>query len=199
MLDSMMSSSGLPLAEQRRLRAAVDAGPSAQIVPRKKPLPVGRHPKFQDPLRGVPINPHIARRFPGGGGRMAQSDILRAHGGSLEREQFRGSLPATSSEVKREELANLMTYGTKQLPTVSHGRESVRTSSTSPRAIASSDAALRDAIVDEIADRQTFLETMRQHGKGAEHESRINGEIAERLQDLKRVDQLIASEQNGSR
>mmetsp|Transcript_39237 Transcript_39237/g.103430 ORF Transcript_39237/g.103430 Transcript_39237/m.103430 type:complete len:209 (-) Transcript_39237:203-829(-) len=190
MLDSMMSASNLPLAEQRRLRAAVAAGPSQQMAPRHKPLPVGRKPQFQDPLRGVPINPSLARQLPGGGGRLMHSDILAAHGGSLEREQFRGGPERVSGAVRKEELQNLMTYGKKQLPPPSKPRAAPSQALEPAR---SEEASMRDAIANEIAERQQFLDSMHALGKGGEHEARIKGEIAERLQDLKTLDRLETS------
>ena len=191
MLDTMMASSNLPLAEQRRLRAACAAGPSAQMQPRRKPLPVGRKPKFEDPLKGVAINPMIARQLPGGAGRVTQAEILRSHGGSLERDQFRGGQPAgTSSEIQKEELQNLMTYGSKRLPEPARKRTGAA-ASNAPQC--SAESSLRAQISDEIAERQDFLETMRAMGRGAEHEAKVKGEISERMQDLKALDRLESS------
>jgi len=192
MLDSMMSASGLSLAEQRRLRNACEAGPSVQMAPRHRPLPVGRKPKFQDPLQGVAINPLIARSLPGGGGRVTQANILRAHGGSLERAQYQSGPAAASADSKKEGLQNLMTYGTTQLPPPKHGRRAAVPGAAAPRPQPerSAESMLRGQIADEIAERQEFLETMRAMGKGAEHEAKLTGEIAERMQDLKALDRL---------
>jgi len=49
---------------------------------------------------------------------------------------------------------------------------------------------LRNQIADEVAERQEFLDTMVAAGKGAEYEAEINGQIAERLADLRRLDAL---------
>ena len=189
MLDSMMSASGMSQTDQRRLRAACAARPSAQLAPARKPLPVGRKPKFVDPLKGVPINPLVARQLPGGGGRVKQADILKAHGGSLDREQYKGGLPGTSSAVKKEELQNLMTYGVKQLPPPSHKRSDAPLAAAAPPA----ERALRAQIADEIAERQEFLQSMRAMGRAGDHEAKITGEIAERLRDLKDLDRLEAA------
>ena len=49
---------------------------------------------------------------------------------------------------------------------------------------------LRGQIADEVAERQTFLDSMRAMGKGAEFEAQISAQIAERMDDLRRLDKL---------
>ena len=63
-----------------------------------------------------------------------------------------------------------------------------------PRAASkSSEAALRDSIVAEIDERREFLEVMQAAGK-TEHEQAVRGQIAERLNDLKRLEKLMSDE-----
>ena len=202
LLDSMMRQSNLPLSEQRHLRAAVDRGPSAQLAVRRRPLPVGRQPTYADPLRGVPINPALAQRIPGAS-RRSHADILAANGGSLEREQFRGGPPGTNREAAKEALQLSMQFkgqppaqqprreGTNGVARGQTGREPSQVHARSE------EAKLRDAIMDEIEERQKFLETMRAMGN-SEHEQAVTNQITERLADLKQLDKLEAKESSTS-
>ena len=189
LLDSMMSASNLSLAEQRKLRAACAAGPSAQLQPARRPLPVGRMPKYEDKLKGVPINPRIAQHLPGAV-RRSQADILAANGGSMEREQFRGGPQIADRDEQKQRLQNRMTYGTAELPPSSVPRAARSCGMEASNSTKSAEAALRDEIVGEIAERQEFLDQMRAAGCGAEHEQTITGQIAERMDDLRRLEKL---------
>jgi len=185
MLDKMMSASGLPLSEQRKLRNACAAGPSAQLPPGRRPLPVGRKPKYEDPLRGVAINPSIARSLPGAS-RRSQQDILAMNGGSLERDQFRGGAPVKDREAHKEALQQTMAFG-RELGPPTKARDPPP---PLPKAKASQEQELRAAIADEIAERQQFLDSMRGAGRGGEHEATIEAQISERLADLATLDRL---------
>ena len=63
-----------------------------------------------------------------------------------------------------------------------------------PAAAASAESdelQLHNQIVDEIADRQSFLDDMARLGQGHVHQQRIEGEIAERMHDLKRLEPYL--------
>ena len=49
---------------------------------------------------------------------------------------------------------------------------------------------LRGQIADEVAERQAFLDEMRAMGKAGAFEAQINAQIAERMDDLRRLDRL---------
>jgi hypothetical protein len=200
MLDSMMSQSGLPLAEQRRLRAAVNAGPSAQIAPRRGAQPAARRgpqPKgpYEDLLKGVAINPNLARQIPGAKLRTKEEIIMR-NGGSLERPQYGGGRPNLNRGLTKEELQQKLEFGyvLGEQPTTSGGGtrhlQPAAAASAPPRRQESEEEALRSAIVEEIDERREFLDNMRALGKGKEHEARILGEISSRLADLKTLEKL---------
>ena len=190
MLDNMMNASGIPQAEQRRLRAAVNAGPSAQLEARRRPLPVGRVAKYSDPLRGVAINPALAMRM-GGATRRSQADIVAANGGSLERPQFRGGPPVGDREASKEALQSFMQFGGRP-PAARSSAAAAPAPPAAPPPRLSEEAKLRNAIVTEIEERQSFLESMRAMGRAAEHEQTIANQIAERMQELTTLDKLEA-------
>ena len=196
LLDSMMSSSGLPLAEQRRLRIAVDKGPGVPLPPaRRRPAPRnGNQPQqpYEDLLQGVPIRPNMA--LPGMH-RKTQQQILIDHGGSMERDQFAGGGKQPKDRVAMtQQLQYKMEYG-KHAPPVGGG---VASSSNAPppppppRQRSENDQ-LRDSIVTEIDERREFLEQQRAMGR-TEHDAAIQTQIAERLHDLKRLDALTSGE-----
>ena len=202
MLDSMMSQSGLPLAEQRRLRAAVNAGPSASIAPRRGAQPAARRgpqPKgpYEDLLKGVPINPNLARQVPGARLRTKE-EIVARNGGTLERPQYGGGRPKVGGGLNKEQLQQKFEYGyvLGEQPTVSDSSgSSIRlqpaaASMPPPRVQRSEEDSMREAIVREIDERREFLENMRAAGKGKEHEAAILGQISERMADLKVLENL---------
>ena len=55
----------------------------------------------------------------------------------------------------------------------------------------SDEQQLHNQIVGEIADRQSFLDDMTRLGQGHVHRQRIEGEIAERVHDLKRLEPYL--------
>ena len=191
MLDSMMSASGLPLAEQRRMRAACAAGPSASLGVRRNrqaaALASSNH-QYEDLLRGVPINPRMA--LPGTH-RRTQAQIIAENGGSMDREQFRGGAPTRDRTVQKTQLQQRMEFG-RVLPEVSSSDAPAKPTSA-PKTYSAEDE-LRHSIMAEVEERQQFIATMRQMGKGAEHEEAIQGQIAERLRDLRRIDALAKAD-----
>jgi uncharacterized protein YgfB (UPF0149 family) len=54
--------------------------------------------------------------------------------------------------------------------------------------------SLKQQIEDEIAERHEFLDRMRGLGRAHEHEARITGEIAERMQDLRALARIADAE-----
>lgn len=70
-----------------------------------------------------------------------------------------------------------------------------------PAAAASAESdelQLHNQIVDEIADRQSFLDDMARLGQGHVHQQRIEGEIAERVHDLKRLEPYLQEASSSS-
>lgn len=110
MLDKMMKKTGLPQAEQRRLRAACAAGPAAQLAARRRPAcaATAKPRPYEDLLKGVPINPAMA--LPGSH-RKTRAMIVAENGGSMERDQYGGGRPVEDRAIKVERLQQQMTYG----------------------------------------------------------------------------------------
>jgi hypothetical protein len=180
MLDDMMKTSGLPLSEQRKLRAAAAAGPSARMHPAaRKPTTVQ---PYDDLLRGIPIRPNMG--LPGT--RRTQQQILASHGGSLERDQFRGGPLAADRAQQKLALQQQMEFG-RALPDIP-----IATAEAPPQpqpSRQSAEASLRSAIVGEIEERRQFLDAMSAAGK-FEHETAVKAQISERMHDLERLDKL---------
>ena len=191
LLDKMMNQSGLPQAEQRRLRQACASGPSAPVA-RRRPGPASANamPRqgYEDLLQGVPINPNM--RLPGT--RLKTKDmILREHGGSMERDQYGGGRPVQDRSVTITALQQRMEFGYELAgPSANPAPRPAPTRSMAPK---TSEDSLRDSIMTEIEERQTFLSTMRAAGK-TEHEAAIRTQIEERMQDLRRLDALTSED-----
>lgn len=188
-LDAMMKTSNLPLYEQRRLKAAAAAGPAAPMpLPRRRPQQQAQQRgPFEDLLKGVPINPRM--QLPGAH-RKSQLQILRENGGSMERDQFRGGPPASNRDEQKLRFQQKLQYGYELGPLPSDAVSAPpQQLSALPRARREEDV-LREKVVMEIAERQSFLDTMRAAGKGAEHEDAIKAQIAERMRDLKTLDDI---------
>ena len=49
---------------------------------------------------------------------------------------------------------------------------------------------LRGKVADEVAERQAWLDNMRALGQAGPYEAQISAEIAERLDDLRRLDKI---------
>lgn len=186
LLDSMMTQSGLPQAEQRRLRAACQAGPSARLPPaRRRPAAAAtaKPAEYEDLLKGVPINP--AMQLPGTH-RRTQAMIVAENGGSLERPQFRGGPRPVDRAKQTLALQQRMEFG-RVLPEPSS--QSPATAQPMPPRAARPEQELRNKIVAEIDERQDFLHAMHSAGR-SEHDGAIKAQIAERLHDLERLDKL---------
>ena len=141
---------------------------------------------YEDLLKGVPINPMM--QLPGAH-RRSQAQIVADNGGSMERPQFRGARPGQDRTKLVTQLQQQMEYGHALPEPPADGANSTAPPPPPPPK-RSAEAALRDSIVAEIDERREFLEVMRHAGK-TEHESAVQGQIAERLNDLKRLDALM--------
>lgn len=92
--------------------------------------------------------------------------------------------PTKSSDERKDELATRNQFYGKT-------PQEILADAPAARPVAKGPApSLRHQIEDEIAERHDFLDAMRNLGQAKEHESRIKGEVAERMQDLRRLEQL---------
>ena len=92
-----------------------------------------------------------------------------------------------------------MAFGKTELSRASGGGAAGRSSgaagsSASASAAMSEEARLHAAISTEIDERRDFLQSMRAAGKGKEHEANIGGQIAERMEELAKLERLMADE-----
>lgn len=92
--------------------------------------------------------------------------------------------PTRSGDERKDELATRQQFYGKTPQEILAEQPAAR---APPRAPAPS---LRNQIEDEIAERHDFLDAMQKLGQGREHEARIKGEVAERMQDLRRLEKL---------
>ena len=191
LLDSMMSQSGLPQAEQRRLRQACAAGPSARLAPpRRRPAgAASAAPRpYEDLLQGVPINP--AMNLPGSH-RRTQAQIVAEHGGSMDRPQSRGGPRPVDRAKQTLALQQQMEFGRVLPEPGGKGAAAAAPPRLPPQR--RPEAELRDKVVAEIDERSQFLHAMHAAGR-TEHDEAIKAQIAERLHDLERIDKLASDE-----
>ena len=144
---------------------------------------------YEDLLKGVPINPSLARSIPGAKIRSKQ-EILARHGGSLERDQYFGQGSQANRGLNKEQLAQKMTFGyvLPDLPAEGNSVGAAGKGGSSSRG--TEEEQMRDQIIGEIDERKEFLDAMRAAGRGKEHEDAILGQISERLQDLRTLENL---------
>jgi len=114
---------------------------------------------------------------------------IRYQNNNFEQPQAPPGRTYQSSDAKREELA-LRNQFNGRTPEEMLAEKKRSEPSPPPKPPSS----LRQQIEDEVAERHDFLDHMKAMGRGAEHEARITGEIAERMQDLKALDRLEAEE-----
>ena len=184
MLDSMMKKSNLPLSEQRRLKGmATTGGTVASAQPRRRAPPGTAQPAlaYEDPLRGIALNPRLlsfnARR---------NGQQIAAATNGYQRDMFRGGGPAVDSARRTECLQNLMTYG-EHAP----DRHAPKRAPAPPPTLQGEAERLHEQVSAEIRERQEFLEEMRRMGRGAEHEQAIGEQVSERLGELKQLEAMM--------
>ncbi len=195
LLDDMMAASGLPDAERRRMRAAAEG----KAVERRRPPPnvlaaragggsAATQP-YVDGLRGVPLNPRLCPTI----GVRTQAGVLASVGGSMERPQFRGARPGVNRDDEKMRLQNVMTYGRAELGQPEAGGGAGEQPAPPPARESSEEARLHAAISREIEERSDFLNSMRLAGRAQEHEGPIAAQIAERVEELRRLEAMMAS------
>uniref|UniRef100_A0A7S4F5R9 Uncharacterized protein n=2 Tax=Chrysotila carterae TaxID=13221 RepID=A0A7S4F5R9_CHRCT len=123
--------------------------------------------------------------------RRTRGEIREEHN-NFERDRPPAYVPTKSSDERKAELALRNEFHGKTPQEVA-AAQAGPPKPRQPRAVATTQQ-LRNQIVDEVAERQEFLDSMAKMGKGTEYEAKIRGEIAERLADLKKLDQLEASD-----
>ena len=117
-------------------------------------------------------------------------DEIRQEFDNFERPSAPAGRPYRSSDDKKDELAlRNQFYGKTPQEILSEGPRPHRPAAAA--SAVSDEQQLHNQIVDEIADRQSFLDDMTRLGQGHVHRQRIEGEIAERVHDLKRLEPYL--------
>lgn len=197
-----------------RTQARLNAMKSEGIVPmdpmdeealRKKELANAKAPKtvseraIRVPRVGLgpaPQRPPLVDCLPH---RRAEEDI-RANEGNFVRPAAPLGVPVQSRDSKKDELAlRNQFYGKTPQEVLAEARNSqpaARQPAAPPSGV-SEERQLHNQIVDEIEDRQAFLDDMTRLGQGHAHRARIESEISERMRDLKRLEPYL-QEASGS-
>jgi len=115
---------------------------------------------------------------------------IRANEGNFARPTAPRGPIVRSSDSRKDELAlRNQFYGKTPQEILSEGPRPHRPAAAA--SAVSDEQQLHNQIVDEIADRQSFLDDMTRLGQGHVHRQRIEGEIAERVHDLKRLEPYL--------
>lgn len=190
LLDKMMANANLPAAQQRHLRA-VAAGarpPPVPVAPSgARAINQGQHRPYADRYAGIALNPNIAPRSI----KLRGQILVETNG--YARDQYRTTFDGR--RVRSIEKAALQDayLGTVEDREGGSARSNYanRGADRRPR---SETAKLHEAISEEITERQEFLADMRAAGRGQAHEAQVQREISERLQELRRVEELMKDE-----
>ena len=186
LLDSMMADAKLNPQRQRELRQVMHHG--ARAAP-QRPAPTApnrRAMPFDDPLRGVALNPNLVY----GHAKKSQQDIAREHHG-YQRPQFGGGGRPVDREAQKSRLQDdwkrrFAAPSTSKAP-------------AAPQQPARSEAAkLHEQISGEIEERQQFVQQMRGVGN-TEHEETMRQQINERMAELAKVEKMISGEELAAR
>lgn len=205
LLAKMMGESKLTVHQQKVLRDSMNAGralPASGPPPslyRREKAPALRPSSgpWEDPYRGVAINPNMTH----GMGRVPQSRIVTATNG-YAREAFVGGARIVDREKQKEDLADLFAYGAnapdRSSAPVTHDARAAARAAASNQAPRSEVERLHEKVSTEIEERQAFIAEMRALGQ-TKHEATIRGEIAQRMQELKRLEQLMKQQHQAAR
>lgn len=197
LLEKMMADSKLTTHQQKELRRRMSTG---DALPATGPRPTAYRRErsveslapqgpWQDPYRGVPINPMITR----GMGRKPQQQIVTDSNG-YARDSYAGGRPGVDREELKAKLQNKLQFGDEPMPPPRSATRPL--ADLAPKDARSELERMRDEIVEEVEERHAFIREMRALGH-ARHEQTVKGEIAERMRELKRVEALIAESKRG--
>lgn len=124
------------------------------------------------------------------------ADEVRAENHGYAREMAPRCAPARSSDEKKEELATRNQFAGKTPEEVLREQAQPRRGGGAGgggKAVLTEKQQMdqmRNDIADEIAERQEFLDVMTAAGRGNEYAMQLQGEIAERVSDLRRLEKL---------
>ena len=177
-LDSMMADAKLNPLRQRELRQVMQHGRAAAPRPRQQP-PNRRARPFEDPLRGVALNPNLTH----GHAKKPQAQILREEN-NFARPQFAGGGRVVNRDAEKSKLQDEWRTNLLQ------SKAQVPPAAVTAAPARSEAATLHSQISEEIEERQAFVQQMRAMGN-TEHEAAMHEQIRERMGELKRVESLM--------
>ena len=187
LLNDMMKDSKLNAHEQRKLRLAMEMGGSLPVRRAVQPPPAYKRP-YQDPLRGIALNPRLC---PTVTTKSRHAILVETRG--YDRPQYGGGqkqLRTRAEEVER--LQNRFAFGEDAPAPTRPPRRAAAMAAPPPQPARSEEAKLHEEITAEIAERQEFLASMRAAGR-MEHDATIQQQIGERMGDLRALERMMGS------
>lgn len=172
-----MGLSPLDPLEQHELQRKLEAKQKAPVKTSERAVRVPRvgQPGFRP--RPAPIDYVVTRK---------KEEDIRQEWDNFETPQAPPGMPVRSGDERKDELA---------LRNQFNGKTPQEMLAEAPKKVAPAPpppSSLRQQIEDEVAERHEFLDQMRALGRpvDAQTDARIKYEIADRLQDLKKLEQL---------
>lgn len=199
LLQAMMGESKLTGHQQRALQAAMASGralpatgPPPSLYRREKALPQKRDGgPWQDPYRGVAVNPSMTR----GMGRKSQAHIVSDSRG-YARDAFAGGGELVDREQQKEDFVNRIALGAHAPKRGAAPAPAVEAAAAASAPLRSEVELLHEKVSAEIEERHAFVREMRALGQ-TRHEAAVATEVAQRVQELRRLEQLMGQQRGG--
>ncbi|KAK1155393.1 hypothetical protein AOXY_G27216 [Acipenser oxyrinchus oxyrinchus] len=176
LMKLMMQESRLTSFQQRQLNDRMKKGDS---------LPLKCNPTSSDDQKAPPPAPAPIKSLGVAGKPQLRSAELCRSGNAYEREKFRPR-PIRDQEKEKRRLQNLLATG-QDAP-----ENKPRKSSAPPEPEPERDRF--QEVLDEISERQQFLEDMAALGRGRQYEALISTEISQKIRELEIIDKERSSE-----
>lgn len=172
----MMQESRLTSFQQRQLNDRMKKGDS---------LPLKCNPTSSDDQKAPPPAPVPIKALGVSGKPQLRSAELCRSGNAYEREKFRPR-PIRDQEKEKRRLQNLLATG-QDAP---ENKPRKRSAPTEPEP----ERDRFQEVLDEISERQQFLEDMAALGRGRQYEALISTEISQKIRELEIIDKERSSE-----
>ncbi|KAK6471602.1 UPF0193 protein EVG1-like protein [Huso huso] len=170
LMKLMMQESRLTSFQQRQLNDRMKKGDS---------LPLKCNPTSSDDQKAQPPAPAPIKALRVSGKPQLRSAELCRSGNAYEREKFRPR-PIRDQEKEKRRLQNLLATG-QDAP---ENKPQKRSAPTEPEP----ERDRFQEVLDEISERQQFLEDMAALGRGRQYEALISTEISQKIRELEIID-----------
>eukprot|EP00048_Salpingoeca_helianthica_P020044 m.4518 g.4518 ORF g.4518 m.4518 type:complete len:209 (-) comp4334_c0_seq1:28-654(-) len=184
LVKAMMKDSKLTPFQQRQLQAQMEKGTSLP----SKVNPTSSKP----PAAATPSKPKPKAAEAGGGKRQLNAIV---ESGAYDQPEVVVPAPGVDREKERQKLHDVMAFGREAV----EAKEAVRdrharglTRAAKPAAVVDTD--MFDTIMEEIEERQRFLEQMERLGRGKEYRAQITTEISQKIRMLEVIDKERSAE-----